>query len=249
MTALCHSLPASHAENLLQLTARAICDRLGETRSQGEGRTRQLVHTTLGFEPRDGLEYILAMMVFAHFNLILEAMRDVFQGQLEGTKLRTISGIVALDRAMMTMIRQMRTERKRPLAAARASDQASDQLQAAPVAVVQPGEAPSVPPLPPAACAVAPAKSGPLPGLPTQKQQDASRAALILVAPASPRPSVLASTSLTPAKQVFPLAPMDTDPDEGTFEEHLAAFHQALAEAKQTLAETSAYARVIVAAD
>ena len=118
MTAHCHSLPLDSAAELLQLAARAICVRPGETASQGAARTRQLTHTAMGFEPRDGLEYILAILVFGHFNLILDSMSAAFQGETEAVKTRAKSGIVALDRAMLATLRALRLQRKRPVAEA-----------------------------------------------------------------------------------------------------------------------------------
>jgi hypothetical protein len=116
MTATCHPLPPSIADEMRQVAARALCDRPGDNPAQRDSRTRQMVHSTLGFEPRDGLEYMLSTLVFAHFELILDSMRDVFQGQLDSMKLRTKAGIVALDRTMLAFVKEMRTERRRPLA-------------------------------------------------------------------------------------------------------------------------------------
>jgi hypothetical protein len=115
MTATCQPIPQSVAQEMLQVVARAVCDRPGETDAQRESRTRQMVHATLGCEPRDGLEYMLSTLVFAHFNLILDSMRDVFQGQMDSVKQRTKTNIVALDRSMLGLLKELRAERKRPL--------------------------------------------------------------------------------------------------------------------------------------
>jgi hypothetical protein len=121
MTAACQALPRSIAEEMLQVVARAICDRPGETAVQRESRARQLVHCTLGFEPRDGLEYMLASMTVGHFHLILDSMRDVFQGQMDSMKARTKTTIVALDRSLLAFVREARLARVRPLATATAA--------------------------------------------------------------------------------------------------------------------------------
>jgi len=52
---------------MLQVVTRAICDRPGDSPAQRESRTRQMAHTALAFEPRDGLEYMLASLVFRAF--------------------------------------------------------------------------------------------------------------------------------------------------------------------------------------
>ena len=116
MTAHCHPIPGDTAQALLAFATRAICDRRGETSEQGASRTRQLVHTALGFEPRDGLEYMLATLIHGHFSLILDSMRDVFQADPGPGTHRTKTGIVALDRAMLSMLRELRLARRRPAA-------------------------------------------------------------------------------------------------------------------------------------
>ena len=116
MTDFCHPLPRQLAEEMLQIAARAICDRPGESPPQRASRTRQLVHSILGLTPRDGLEFMLSTLVVGHFNLILDSMREVFAGgQTEAMKARTKSTIVALDRAFIGMVKELGTERKRPM--------------------------------------------------------------------------------------------------------------------------------------
>jgi len=116
MTAHCQPLPGNLVDEMLQLVARAICDRPGENAAQRCSRTNQMVHSTMGFAPKDGLEVMLASVVIGHFNLILDSMRDVFQGQAEPVKAKTKTTIVALDRAMLEMIKGLREERRRPSA-------------------------------------------------------------------------------------------------------------------------------------
>jgi hypothetical protein len=116
MTAPCQPLPRNLVEEMLQLVARAICDRPGENAAQCEGRTNHMVYSTLSFAPRDGLELMLASIAFGHFNLILDSMRDVFQGQADQLKAKTKTTIVALDRAMLEMIKELRETRRRPAA-------------------------------------------------------------------------------------------------------------------------------------
>jgi hypothetical protein len=116
MTAACEPLPKSVAEELLQVVAQSICDRPGESAAQRDSRTRQMVHSTMGMQPRDGLEYMLSTMLVGHFHLILHSMREVFRGQTDSQSARTKSTIVALDRAMIGMIKEFRVQRTRPLA-------------------------------------------------------------------------------------------------------------------------------------
>jgi hypothetical protein len=116
MTAACEPLPKSVAEELLQVVAQSICDRPGESAAQRDSRTRQMVHSTMGMQPRDGLEYMLSTMLVGHFHLILHSMREVFRGQTDTQTARTKSTIVALDRAMIGMIKEFRVQRTRPLA-------------------------------------------------------------------------------------------------------------------------------------
>src|SRR6202795_5191149 len=115
MTTPCQPLPLPVAEEMLQVVTRAICDRPGDTSAQRDSRTRQMVHSVLGFEPRDGLEYMLSTVAFGHFLLILDSMRDVFQGQADAMKAKTKTTIVALDRTMLEMIKELRVVRGRPV--------------------------------------------------------------------------------------------------------------------------------------
>jgi hypothetical protein len=116
MATLCHPLPRALGEEMLQASVRAICDRPGDSPEQRDSRTRQMVHNTLGFEPRDGLEFMLATVAVGHFHLILDSMRDVFQGQEDPMEAKTKTTIVAMDRAMLEMVRELRVARRRPLA-------------------------------------------------------------------------------------------------------------------------------------
>jgi hypothetical protein len=115
MSTPCHPLPQPVADEMLQIAARAICDRPGDSPAQRDSRTRQMVHATMGFEPRDGLEYMLTAMVVGHFNLLLDSMFDVFQGQTDPMKARTKTTIVALDRTMLGFVKEMAVSRRRPV--------------------------------------------------------------------------------------------------------------------------------------
>jgi hypothetical protein len=116
MTASCQPLPQSVAEEMLQVVARAFCDRPGESPAQRDSRTGQMVHSIMGMQPRDGLEYMLSTMLVGHYQLILHSMHEMFRGQTESVSARTKSTIVALDRAMLGILKELRVQRKRPLA-------------------------------------------------------------------------------------------------------------------------------------
>ena len=116
MTATCLPLPVSSIHALFQDMGRALCDRPGQTAAEQEARTWCMVHAILGLQPRDGLEYMLSGMATGHFHLILDSMRDVFQGQIDTMKARTKAGIVALDRAMLSLLKELRVSQTRPVA-------------------------------------------------------------------------------------------------------------------------------------
>jgi hypothetical protein len=102
---------------MLQVASRALCDRPGDSPEQRDALTRQLVHATFGLEPRDGLEYMMATMVFGHYHMILDATRAALCGRIGQAKIATRGRIVGLDRAMLGYIREMRLVRRRPRAA------------------------------------------------------------------------------------------------------------------------------------
>ena len=113
MNASCQPMPQQLANEMLQIVARALCERPGDSIAQRDSRTLQMVLSVLGFVPRDGLEYMLSSMAVGHFHLILDSMRDVFHGQDDKLKAKTKTTIVALNRAMLETVREMRLEQKR----------------------------------------------------------------------------------------------------------------------------------------
>jgi hypothetical protein len=115
MNVSCHPIPQPLVEEMLQLVARALCARPAETVAQGASRTRQMVHSTMGFEPRDGIEYMFSTLVYGHFELILDSMRDVLTGQAGALKAKARTAIVALDRSMLALIKEFGMQRRRPL--------------------------------------------------------------------------------------------------------------------------------------
>lgn len=116
MTQHCQPLPRDVAQMMLDAAARSLCDRPGETAAQCESRTRQMIHTVWGMEPRDGLELMLAITIFGQFTMIMDSMKDILFGQEDAGKVRTKSGIVGLNRALIGMLREYRLMRTRPTA-------------------------------------------------------------------------------------------------------------------------------------
>lgn len=115
MTAFCQPLTRSIAEQMLQVAARALCDRAGDSPEQRDGRTHQMGSSVLGLAPRDGLELMLATLAFGHFQIILDSMGDVFRGQSDALKARTKTAIVPLGRAMLEMLKELRLAQVRPM--------------------------------------------------------------------------------------------------------------------------------------
>jgi hypothetical protein len=101
---------------MLQVAAVAICDRPGENVVQRDFRTSQMVHFAMGFEPRDGVEYMLASLSYGHLCTILDSIRDVFRGGTDDMEARTKTTIVPLDRALISLVGEFRSKRKRPAA-------------------------------------------------------------------------------------------------------------------------------------
>jgi hypothetical protein len=264
MAASCEPLPRSVAEEMLQVVARAICDRPGESPDQRDSRTRQMVHSTMGMQPRDGLEYMLSTMLVGHFQLILHSMHEVFHGQTESMSARTKSTIVALDRAMIGMIKEFRVERKRPLAR-----RTEVRVEEMPVAA---SEEPATPQLDPAAFVAemalalreAAEREKDEPETSEPEVGDAGRAdGLERVVPVQTRHRIgdTGKVQMRPVAAVegqsgsiAPNCPDDlpSGADEGTIDEHLAAFEKVLGavaenlEAMRTLdgAKTAAATRI-----
>jgi hypothetical protein len=241
MQTTCQPLPRSVAEGMLQCATNAICDRPGNTAEQRESLTRQMIHCTMGFEPRDGLEYMVATTVFGHYQLILDSMRDALRGQMDGVKAKTKTTMVALDRAMLSFTREMRVLRQRPLAPW--AEEAQRQGEAAAVAAAKvPEEATSEPPTAsevPVAAAASPVAADPAPAAPAP------------VAPAPERSEPLPAhvpVQQAPAPEdrpgapaYDPAAPLPDGWEDGTMEEHVVLFKEALAAMAVTLAEVKAF--------
>lgn len=129
MTTYCQLLPRSLSEEMLQLAVQAICDRPGEGPAQFEARAHVLIHTVVGCAPRDGLEHMLATLIVGHFYLQLDAMHGAFHSEPEKTAAASRS-VLALDRGLSGMLRELRAAQTRPLAPVPAEATADTQCAA-----------------------------------------------------------------------------------------------------------------------
>ena len=268
MIAACLPLSREVSKDLLEVAARAVCDRPGESPAQCESRTAQLVHSTLGFLPRDGLEYILATLVFGHWGMILDSMHDVHIGMTASLKARTKSGIVQMDRAMMDMVRELRAAAVRPALAARRREGvgAAAAGAAAEVPAEAPVEAPAKPPVEvlveapvraPVEAAVEILAEVPVDApveAPADVQVEAPSAPVTVAAPAAPARQMVPAVAPMRAPSP-PVAPIGAPPAPGEMlalvetmgdperTAHVVAYEKALAEMYETLAEASANER------
>ena len=252
MTTLCHPLPRDLGEEMLQVSARAMCDRPGDNAAQRESRTRQMVHTTLGFEPRDGIEFMIATVAVGHYHLFLDSVHDVFHGQDDRLKAKTKTTIVSLDRAMLEMIRELRIERRRPLArpveepAQETVDAAAPQTPRETPDVALPLEIPPETPRPQATPAVSVMAPGPAQADTAQADPASFGSSETRARPADPAPVRVIPVPPPEWRIGMPLdwwpeiplpdgqVPLPTglpsfeDDDGGTFEEHFAILKAAL---------------------
>lgn len=212
MTATCLPLPVSSIHALFQDMGRALCDRPGQTAAEQEARTWCMVHAILGLQPRDGLEFMLSGMATGHFHLILDSMRDVFQGQIDTMKARTKAGIVALDRAMLSLLKELRMSQTRPVA-----EEARDATR------------------PAAAAPEARAGTQPAPATPEETFSPLAEPSPEAVTQARRLPE---SGEEIPSSVPPPLPP---DAETRTTEENIAAFEDALRALSATLEEARAH--------
>jgi len=208
--------------------------------------------------------------------LILDSMRDVFQGQMDTMKMRTKTTIVALDRSMLALLKDLRTAGNRPMArvmpgarpAAVPVEPRNDSASApsSPDAMPDAAEMPPAQPVAPVPEIVvvptamplretAPAEAGPTTSNPSRIGQprvpssdpgpsvdgplQANDETLDMVK--MPRhPIASAEETTVDADGSDPSAPPPREADDGTLEEHVAAFQAAMVAMAETLAEAKA---------
>ena len=103
------------APTMLQGIVETLGDRPGDTTGQREARSRDVVDAVLGFQPRDPVELMLAGMVVTHVHLVQDSAREALHGQDEALKTRTKSTIVALDRGMIGLLKELRVAQGRTI--------------------------------------------------------------------------------------------------------------------------------------
>lgn len=213
MTPTCHPVPHSIAQDMLGEIVYAIADRPGQTEAHREALARGVVHSVMAFEPRDAVEIMLAGVTVAHFHLILDSTHDALRGQvLHSQKLQTKSGIVALDRRMAGLMKELRDARVRPMDETAAARQAAP---ARPTAATPEREIVPPPPDIPAE-----ADHNPVPNLAKMPDEglDHAPAAARDVSDADSKPGDNREASASVADSRVPPAPCD-----GTSPEDLAA--------------------------
>jgi len=248
MSVACEPLPKQLAEEMLQLAARALCDRPGDNPAQRDSRTRQMVHSVMGMQPRDGLEFMLSTMLVGHFETIMDAMREGLQSPVDPSKAKTRSSITGLVRSMTSLMRELRIERKRPLmrwpvtadaaTEAAAPEMAKGDRPSAPEptppgpATETPDSAPSVPHPSPSAD---PGPTRPHPGdieaaMPVRSSNghdDGGNQKNIQWQP---------EAATSPNLSLAAIAD-DAEPDDGTIKEHLRMFDDAMSAMNEILEE------------
>ena len=258
MTALCQPLPLSVVGDMLQVAVRALCDRPEDSQPQREARTHQMVLTTFGLAPRDGLEFMLATLAFGHFQLILDSISDVFHGQADALKAKTKSTIIPLGRTMLEMLRELRQVQLRPVigsaeaAIREATAETSPPQTAATEAAARPPPDPG-PPEPESGTV-----ADPRPSLPEEVVARLAGAAPSGAEPALPEPAVHGATETTPAaavpgdriaavKVLAARLPVPPDAEQAAWEdpsksldEHIVSYHETLAAMLETVTQQQA---------
>jgi hypothetical protein len=126
MTAICCPAPQAVAQDMLHGIVHAICDRPWEVAARREALAREVVHSVMSFAPRDPVEIMFAGLTVAHYHLILDSTHDALRAQLPDQKMRTRSGVVALDRTMVGHMKEIRAAQTRPEEEAIAEAQAKE---------------------------------------------------------------------------------------------------------------------------
>jgi len=115
MTPTPNATNQSIAQDMLQSIVQSICHRPGDTAAQRDARSRDVVRSIEGFRPRDPVEIMLAGVAVAHVHLIHDSTCDALSGQTDVLKARTKSTIVALDRVLIGVLKELRTAQARPV--------------------------------------------------------------------------------------------------------------------------------------
>src|ERR1035438_3543028 len=114
MSATCNPMPPTVAQDMVQGLVDALCDRPSETPARREALRRGVVYSMMSFQPRDPMEIMLAGMTITNFHLMLDSAHDALRGQLPELKGKTKSGVVALNRSVVGLLKEMRAAQARP---------------------------------------------------------------------------------------------------------------------------------------
>ncbi len=220
MSATCHPIPQSVAQDMLRGVVEAICERPGDTAEQRDARSRGVVHAVLGFEPRDLMEMMLAGMAVTHFHLTLDSARDAFGEPVSqgagrpprDAKRRIKSEVVALGRGMVGFMKELRIAQTRPIEPAAevvrppakaAGEGARPPAKAA--SSVTPKAETSTPTAADAATGASWREAAPVPLLPPLRRGETSSAALLAVAdPSKKSPIAVGAKPVQNAPRLSP---------------------------------------------
>jgi hypothetical protein len=108
MTERLPSLPFPVTEEFVQ----SIVDNVQKRR---ESSCEVWFQAALSMKPRDELEQMLATLFFGHAGLILDSIHDFHTCENSRMKPRITAAIIALDRAMMSFLKEFRLARARPV--------------------------------------------------------------------------------------------------------------------------------------
>jgi len=209
------------AQSMLQSIVESLRDRPGDTTARRDARANEIVHCVLGFQPRDPVEIMFAGIAVTHIHLVMDASREVLVNQDYGLKTRAKSTVVAFDRGLKGILKELRLAQTRTIeatdatAAPAVTDRTSDPVRAAaltkpetgPARPPAPHGAPARPPEPPAAPArppeppAAPATVPPEPPetvLQPERHAETSVAAMMAVLSSRIIPRLAPTASATP---------------------------------------------------
>jgi hypothetical protein len=100
---------------MLRRLVDSICDRPGETAMSRAALEDEVANGVLAFAPRDAVEFMLAGMIVSNYQLILVATHEAFVGDATVPRGKGNPGVVALERAVTGLLKELRIAQARPL--------------------------------------------------------------------------------------------------------------------------------------
>jgi hypothetical protein len=116
MSAPCHPISRALAGAMLRRLVDSICDRPGATAMSQAAWEDEVVDSVVAFGPRDAVEFMLAGMIVSNYQLMLDATHDAFAGGANVPRGRGNPGVIALERAVTGLLKELRIAQTRPLA-------------------------------------------------------------------------------------------------------------------------------------